>query len=306
MKTSIVRCLAAILSVGVLLLGMPPLVAHAAAGITLDKVADKTTAPVGENITYTYTITNTGTENITSLLLTDDKLGPIALSPTTLAVGENVTASVTYQVKASDAPGPIKNTATVTGTPAVGDNVTATDTVEVGVLYTSIKLEKTAAPTTAAPHQVVTYTFKITNTGNVDLTEVALSDPKLGGNIGLPKNSLAAGESITVSKDYTVTVDDLPGPLVNTAVAQAKDPAGIVVTSQSQATVTLTMIKSLLTKAEILILSGVPGKGIKNAPGLQKPFNPKSQAANNAGKKGDKQNGPQVQNRVQKQNRNNY
>jgi len=33
------------------------------------------------------------------------------------------------------------------------------------------------------------------------------------------------------------------------------------------------------TKAEILKLSGVIGKGIDNAPGLQKPFNPNSQAA---------------------------
>lgn len=39
------------------------------------------------------------------------------------------------------------------------------------------------------------------------------------------------------------------------------------------------------TKAEILQESGVPGKGLDKAPGLQKPFNPKSQAAEQAGKK---------------------
>ncbi len=39
------------------------------------------------------------------------------------------------------------------------------------------------------------------------------------------------------------------------------------------------------TKAGILEYSGVPGKGLENAPGLQKPFNPKSQAAKHAGKK---------------------
>ena len=39
------------------------------------------------------------------------------------------------------------------------------------------------------------------------------------------------------------------------------------------------------TKAGILKYSGVPGKGLGNAPGLQKPFNPKSQAAEHAGKK---------------------
>ncbi len=39
------------------------------------------------------------------------------------------------------------------------------------------------------------------------------------------------------------------------------------------------------SKADILIGSGVPGKGLANAPGLQEEFNPKSKAAENAGKK---------------------
>jgi len=39
------------------------------------------------------------------------------------------------------------------------------------------------------------------------------------------------------------------------------------------------------TKSGILKDSGVPGKGLDTAPGLQKPFNPNSQAAEHAGKK---------------------
>jgi len=39
------------------------------------------------------------------------------------------------------------------------------------------------------------------------------------------------------------------------------------------------------TKGEALINSGVPGKGLETAPGQQKPFNPKSQASEHAGKK---------------------
>jgi len=42
---------------------------------------------------------------------------------------------------------------------------------------------------------------------------------------------------------------------------------------------------STMTKADILKERGVPGKGIDHAPGLQKPFNTKSNAADNAGKK---------------------
>jgi len=38
-------------------------------------------------------------------------------------------------------------------------------------------------------------------------------------------------------------------------------------------------------KADILMRNGVPGKGLKNAPGLQKPFNPKSQARHQQGRR---------------------
>jgi hypothetical protein len=40
-----------------------------------------------------------------------------------------------------------------------------------------------------------------------------------------------------------------------------------------------------MNKADILIESGVPGRGVNEAPGLQKKFNPNSNAHNNAGKK---------------------
>ena len=42
---------------------------------------------------------------------------------------------------------------------------------------------------------------------------------------------------------------------------------------------------SVITKADILKDSGIPGKGLENAPGLQKPFNPNSQADEHAGMK---------------------
>jgi hypothetical protein len=42
-----------------------------------------------------------------------------------------------------------------------------------------------------------------------------------------------------------------------------------------------------MTRAEIHRLSGVPGKGLENAPGQQKQFNERSRAAENAGKKID-------------------
>jgi len=52
----------------------------------------------------------------------------------------------------------------------------------------------------------------------------------------------------------------------------------------SQHVITVT-VDNVHTKAETLIGSGVLGKGLENAPGLQKPFNPNSQAGKHAGKK---------------------
>jgi len=67
---------------------------------------------------------------------------------------------------------------------------------------------------------------------------------------------------------------------------QGQDPAGEPVSADStEVTVLLTIDKRSFTKSEILQISGVPGQGIVNAPGLQKPFNPNSQAAEHAGKK---------------------
>ena len=40
-----------------------------------------------------------------------------------------------------------------------------------------------------------------------------------------------------------------------------------------------------MNKADVLIESGIPGGGVNTAPGLQKKYNPESNASNNAGKK---------------------
>ncbi|GAI51919.1 unnamed protein product, partial [marine sediment metagenome] len=113
--------------------------------------------------------------------------------------------------------------------------------------------------------------FALDMLGEIDLGEIT---------------SLAQGDNVTVAKSYTVDENDLPGPIINTANVTGTYADGrSILAISDQVSVSLTINKTLLTKAEILKLSGVPGKGIDTAPGLQKPFNPKSQAAEHAGKK---------------------
>jgi hypothetical protein len=255
--------------------------------LSISKSADLTSAAVGDNITYTYTVSSSDNITIENISLVDSKIGSIDLGEqTSLSAGENITATATYTVVEDDLPGPLVNTATVSGTDPDGNPITTTATASVDLTYTaSLQLTKTADPSPATPHETITYTYTITNNGNVTTDNLSLQDDKLG-EISLTDTTLAPGESLTATATYTVTTADLPGPIVNTATVNGTDPDGAVISATTgPISVSLCINKWLLFKAEILKLMGVRGKGIEKAPGLQKPFNPKSQAAEHAGKK---------------------
>jgi len=151
-----------------------------------------------------------------------------------------------------------------------------------------LSISKSADLTSAAAGETITYTYTISNSDNITIENISLQDDKLGV-ISLAATTLAPGESVTATATYTVAISDLPGPIVNTATVTGTDPDGTPVSATTDpVSVSLYINKSLLTKAEILQLSGVRGKGILKAPGLQKLFNPKSQAAEHAGKKDKK------------------
>jgi len=260
------------------------------ASISIDKSAGKNSAQLGDTITYTFTITNSGNVTVDNVTVSDYKLWMTPQSVERLEPGHSVTISDNYTVVVADFanfPAPLTNTATASGTDPLGNTVTDNATAEVTLnAYTaSIEVTKEADKYSASPHEVITYSYTIANTGNVTISNLTLEDDMLG-EINLDEvTSLNPGENIAATATYTVTIDDLPEPIVNIATARGEDPLGTVITDNASASVSLTINKTLLTKAEILKLSGVPGKGIDTAPGLQKPFNPKSQAAEHAGKK---------------------
>lgn len=257
--------------------------------IEVTKTATPHPASLGDTITYTYTITNTGDVTVNNLTLEDDMLGTIALGKTSLGQGDNVTATAKHTVVIGDFPGPVANTATATGTDPLDNTVTDNATAEVtlNAYITSIEVAKTADKESASPHETITYTYVIINKGDVTADNLTLMDDKLGAiSLNVNDKTLAPGDNVTAIATYTVTIADLPGPIINTANVTGIYTDGKSVSATSNAVeVSLTINKTLLTKAEILKLSGVPGKGIDTAPGLQKPFNPKSQAAEHAGKK---------------------
>src|SRR5690606_20656829 len=83
------------------------------------------TGKVGESITYTFVVTNTGNVTMSNVVVSDPMPDISAIdyvawpgANNVLAPGESVTATATYVLKLADVNnGHVTNTATVTGTP---------------------------------------------------------------------------------------------------------------------------------------------------------------------------------------------
>ncbi len=112
---------------------------------------------------------------------------------------------------------------------------------------------------------VINYTFTVTNTGNVTLTNVTVTDPMFTGpdapmfvssSLGSPEGTLLPGESATYTASYAITQDDIDaGAVDNTATATGTPPVGDDVTDTDDETVNLagepdiTIVKSADTSS---------------------------------------------------------
>ena len=94
----------------------------------------------------------------------------------------------------------------------------------------------------------VTYSFTVTNTGNVPVSRVQVDDPLLstaGVLVSCPAGVLAPGESRTcdATSAYTITAADVAaGATANRATASGTDPDGDTVTSPPDTTTTPTTL----------------------------------------------------------------
>ena len=80
-------------------------------------------AQVGQSISYTYHITNSGNLTHTTITATDEPLGALAELAGALAPSASRSATLTYVVQESDLPGPLINTVVVTGTNALNNTM---------------------------------------------------------------------------------------------------------------------------------------------------------------------------------------
>lgn len=219
-------------------------------GLSLVKSADPADDGhfrAGQTVTYSFVVTNTGNRTLTAVTVRETAFsGTGRLSPLScpgggttvaaLAPGEQAVCTATYVLAQSDVDaGKVVNSAVATGTPPQGDPpVSEPSTVVVPTPPdAALTLAKTASPgTVSAAGQEVTYSFVVTNTGNVTLEALAVRETRFTGSGGTPvavcpAGPLVPGQHVTCTATYRVTQPDVDaGRIDNTAVASGTPPAG--------------------------------------------------------------------------------
>ncbi|MFP7697355.1 hypothetical protein, partial [Trueperella sp. LYQ143] len=213
--------------------------------ISLEKTTDKPAGyqyRPGDLITYTFKVTNTGNVTLSDLTVKDplDGLSAIKLNKTSIVPGDTATGTATYTITTKDMDrGSLKNEATATGTAPDGQKPSAVSGVTLSAKQEpALAIEK--ASTQPAGYKLkagdlITYTFKVVNTGNVTISNVAVQDPLEGINIQERADViLGPGEETTFDAIYVVKQKDVDaGKLDNQATAHGKSPANTDVSAQS-------------------------------------------------------------------------
>jgi hypothetical protein len=235
-------------------------------------------ASAGEWVRWDFTITNIGETPLTSVELTDHLAGVVDLEVTwpgaegELAAGASAPATARYQLTQVDLDrGFVHNTATVTGLDPnetlVDDPAEATVVVPEGGSLLLVKNgELTGEPTAGGE---VEWSFVLTNTGNVTLTDVQLHDeleglgPIVWGEWPDHEFELAPGEQVTATAISHLTQEDVDaGCIANVAEAAGLTPGEAVVPSNeddAEVCFTPTSSISLIKKTNGVEYVSAPG-----------------------------------------------
>ena len=155
-----------------------------------------------------------------------------------LAPGANVECVATYTITQDDVDlGILQNTATVTGTPPAGLDPPSDSSTKNSPFdpLPAIDVEKSAAFTTpVSAGDLITYTIAVTNSGNVSLTGITVTDDLVDESAidcGAGTNviaRMAPGGPRLCTVTYTVTQADVDdGGVTNTASVTGQPPFGL-------------------------------------------------------------------------------
>ena len=191
---------------------------------------------VGEVITYTITVQNTGNQMLTGVTVSDPMISDLMLvadaasADGELDVGESWTWTGTHVVTQADidAGGYILNVATADSDQTGPDTDDASVMVEQTAALNIVKDASVAGGTANAAGEVIDYTIAVSNTGNQTLTGVTVADPFISNLVLVADAASADGEldvgetwSYTASHVVTQAEIDAGTPIVNVATADS-------------------------------------------------------------------------------------
>ena len=217
----------------------PQLVLEKTGVITSDAGSDGR-ADVGDVVTYTFEVSNTGTVDIADVTIDDPRVATVTPAAQDIPAGESRSFTATYVSTQLDVDsGSIPNTAFAEGTYAGPDgDIAVASAPDTAIVPTpdrapSMTLEKegTLADTngngSADAGETIVYTFTVTNRGNVTLTNVAPVDDRVAEITPGAATIVPGGSAAFTSTAYTVTQADVDaGEVLNTAFARGNVPGG--------------------------------------------------------------------------------
>uniref|UniRef100_UPI0035699EBB Ig-like domain-containing protein n=1 Tax=Mangrovibacterium sp. TaxID=1961364 RepID=UPI0035699EBB len=215
----------------------------AAPAMLLDKVlvainnsnSETEFSQIGDEIHFAISIHNTGGINLTAVkltdLLTEDEWEIGQIEP-----GQSLVFNTIYKVTQADLDrGYVKNTATATAPEITEPEIEESNEV---MIYANQNPELSLSEfidysTFSVIGESLTFTYEVVNTGNITLTNVAISDA-LAGLIGLDCNAttLAPGEVLTCTSTYIVQSQDLiSGKIESRATATSEETEAVFATA---------------------------------------------------------------------------
>jgi uncharacterized repeat protein (TIGR01451 family) len=206
--------------------------------ISISKSPDAQTILLGQTATFSITVTNDGDSVLTTVVVTDALAPGCARTQADIPALASMApgATVTYTCTLANVTSSFTNVAVATGTPPVGPNVTAQDTAAVTAVapatHPAITIVKNPKSQTVTSGGTATFTITVTNTGDVALTNVTVSDA-LSPNCNRTIGTLNPGQAVS----YTCTRANVTASFNNVAVATGHAGA-TTVTAQDTAPVT--------------------------------------------------------------------
>lgn len=173
--------------------------ATAQPSVDFTRTLSDTTAVAGDTVTLTYSLKNTGAVDLTNVKIEDSGVSGMSKTYSTVAAGSSVEFSYDMTINAD-----FTSTPKLTYT-ANGQNYTKT-LPDKTVQLTQAQLDAVLdiSPDTVASGGEVTLLCTLTNSGNVQLNNIVVSDDTLGSKL-YTLSKLAPGAKKSFSKTLTLT-----------------------------------------------------------------------------------------------------